>query len=254
MEAPSDVQPIGLFDDLSVEDHATAMELAAKNLYDININDIETNLKKDYVRIPNQNYCAVSWVGPTFKAKTTKYGFMILGAFGNLERAKRHALKINKDDPMYDTGIMDTWCFGYPHKSDIIYDANNQFDEVAMCEQRDRLLNEFVVRHKTKLEQDKQVFLMRKRAVQKSKMTKEVKYPDGTLIHHDDNQTIMKGPSVEEIDHVHNEEIKKWIPEIGVGDGDGDGEDYEIKPREINYKLPGQEYAVISYIENTGMN
>ena len=154
------VQPIGLYGDLSQEDYDYAIKEAHRILTERDdFNEIK-NLEKDLLTLPDQNYCVVNWVGPTFKAKTNVCGFRIMGAFKTLEKAQKYAQRLHNLDPTYDTGIMEMylWCLGYPDQSDIIIGPDGQMDTVAMEKERDRRLNEFIVKHKTQLEESKQIF------------------------------------------------------------------------------------------------
>jgi len=245
------VQPIGLYEELSPEDYAFAMDTAKQQLIAKDAFNQEKNLERDLLTREDQNFCVVNWVGPTFKAKTDICGFRIMGAFKTLEKAQKYAQNLHNADPTYDTGIMEMylWCLGYPSSSDIILDSNGQIDISAMEKERDRVLNDFIVKHKTKLEESKQLFEIRKRAVKKSKLTKEGNSENAPI------QEVPTGVPTEEMKMIHNKEAEKWVGKIE-------------KPTEIDenftfnkmldfdtkFKIPNQEWAVISFVGYTGAN
>jgi hypothetical protein len=191
-------------------------------------------------------------IGPTFTAKTEKYGFRIMGGFKKLEKAQEYAINLNKQDNVYDVGIMEMylWCLGYPDKSDIILDKNGELDTKAMEEHRDKILNDYVVKHKTQLEERKQLFEIRKRAVMKSKLAKEADIKNAII------QNIPEGAPTEEMEAIHDNEIKKWIKDDMKKVLDD--EDYILGDRMLDfdckYKIPNQEYAIVSFIDYSGDN
>jgi hypothetical protein len=248
------VKPIGLYEDLSQEDYDFAIAEARKNLLERDdFNEIK-NLEKDTLVVPDQNYCVVSWVGPTFKAKTDIGGFRIMGAFKTLEKAQKYAQRLNHVDPTYDIGVMEMnlWCLGYPDNSDIILGDNGEMDTVAMEAQRDHQLNEFIIKHKTQLEEAKQLFEVRKRAVRKSKITKEGNEEDAPL------DSIPKGVPTQEMVDIHDKESEKWLGDNLIKHKEVEDDDYELDSKVLNFesthKIPNQEYAIVSFIGYTGKN
>lgn len=247
------VQPIGLYGELSQEDYDFAIKEAHRILTERDdFNEIK-NLEKDILTLPEQNYCVVNWVGPTFRAKTNVCGFRIMGAFKTLEKAQKYAQKLHNMDPTYDIGIMEMylWCLGYPDQSDIILGPDGQMDTVAMEKERDRRLNEFIVKHKTQLEETKQIFEVRKRAIRKSKITKEGSEEDAPI------KEVPKGVPTEEMKEIHAKEAEKWLGESAKKEQVDDDEDYDpghMLDYETRYKLPNQEWAVVSFVGYTGNN
>ena len=199
------VQPVGLYEDLSQEDYDHAIKEAHKILTDRDAFNEEKNLEKALLTLPEQNYCVVNWVGPTFRAKTDVCGFRIMGAFKTLEKAQKYAQRLHSLDPTYDVGIMEMylWCLGYPDQSDIIIGPDGEMDTKAMEVQRDHILNEFIIKHKTKLEETKQLFEVRKRAIRKSKITKEGSEEDAPI------KEVPKGVPTEEMKEIHAKEAEK---------------------------------------------
>jgi len=246
----------GLYEDLDKEDYDNAIKVAREKLKEMNAFDETANLEKDLITIPGQKFCTVSWVGPTFKAKTELYGFRIMGAFDTFEKAQKHAQKVNKMDPAYDIGVMEMnlWCLGYPDNSDILLDELGNMDIKQMEKNRDRVLNEFIIRHKTELEETKQLFEARRISIRKSKITKEGNIEDAII------KEIPQGKPTEEMKKMHSKEISKWItPTKETEETEETKETEEIEETEnLDYeckiKIPNQEYAVISYISSKGKN
>lgn len=247
------INPIGLYGDLSEEDYNYAIQEAKKQLIAKDAFNQEKNLEKDLLSVDNQNYCVVSWVGPTFKAKTKTYGFRIMGAFKTLEKAQKYAHNLHLVDSTYDIGVMEMylWCLGYPDQSDIILKEDGQIDISAMESERDRRLNEFIISHKTKLEQDKQLFEVRKRAIRKSKITKEA----------DENESLIKsvpeGVPTQEMQKLHEKEVEKWV-DVKSNEQEDNDDDYDPTSKMLefntNSKIPNQEWAVVSFVGYTGNN
>ena len=246
------VQPVGLYEDLSQEDYDHAIKEAHKILTDRDAFNEEKNLEKDLLTLPEQNYCVVNWVGPTFRAKTDVCGFRIMGAFKTLEKAQKYAQRLHSLDPTYDVGVMEMylWCLGYPDQSDVIIGPDGEMDTKAMEVQRDHILNEFIIKHKTKLEETKQLFEVRKRAIRKSKITKEGSEEDAPI------KEVPKGVPTEEMKEIHTKEMEKWLGDVKKKEIEDD--DYEPGKKmlefETTYKLPNQEYAVVSFVGYTGNN
>jgi hypothetical protein len=247
-------KPVGLFDDLSQEDYTRAMDLAKERLEQMDAFDIVKNLERDMITVPKQKYCVVSWIGPTFKAKTELYGFRMMGAFPTLEQAQKYAQKINKVDPVYDIGVMEMnlWCLGYPDPSDIITGRDGSIDLVASQAKLDHTLNQFVIKHKTDIEEARQLFEVRKLAVRKSKITKEGNIEDAPLTE------VPQGRPTEEMEKIHATEAAKWIEPIKQTLVSNDLEVISEVNKDLDYdcryKVPNQEFAVVSYLGHTGKN
>jgi hypothetical protein len=248
------VQPVGLYEELSEEDYNAAMEEVRKQLIASDAFNQEKNLEKDLLTVPDQNFCVVSWVGPTFRAKTDTCGFRIMGAFKTLEKAQKYAQRLHHADSTYDIGVMEMylWCLGYPDQSDIIMGPDGEMDMKAMEEARDRRLNEFIIKHKTQLEEDKQLFEVRKRAVRKSKLTKEADEEHSVI------KEVPKGVPTEEMHTMHEKEMEKWLGPDTKKKTVDDDDDYELNARMLDFdtafKIPNQEWAVVSFVGSTGNN
>ncbi len=223
---------LGLYDDLDKESYELAVQNAEKELTRRKAFDINKNLERDIITVPNQKYCAVSWVGPTFKAKTDIYGFRILGAFTTYKGAVDYIRKIHEIDPTFDTGVveMNLWTFSYP-------DGRNMTET-----ERDEQLNSYIINHKRELEINKQLFLIRKTKLQESRKSKEV------------NMEIQKpvpmGKTTSELEKEH----KEWAENIMPSQ-----KKEKITNSSVTLETPcmrraDQKYAVMSFVGNTGAN
>ena len=243
-------ESVGLFDNLSPELIAEAKQLANDVLIRQDAFNENKNLDIDIITVPGQKFCAISWTGPTFTAKTTIYGYRILGAFDNAEKAVRYANKLHNVDKTYDIGIMEMnlWCLGYPSNDDIITLENGKFDIKQMQKKLDDTLNEFVIKHKTDIEESNQLFELRKRIIMLSKITKEC------LEESPEVSIVNDGKISEELEKQHKDEINNWIEPIkSIKQID---EHLEGKELDDNFSttVRNQNYAVVSYIENSGKN
>ena len=253
------IQPIGLHDDLNSQDYEIAMDEAKKELVKKDAYNIIKNLEKDLLTVTDQNYCVVSWVGPSFKAKTEIYGFRIMGALKTLDKARKYAQALHNIDSTYDIGIMEMylWCFGFPSDSDTILFQSGSMDVRAMEKERDDALNRFIVNHKTQLEKDKQLFEMRKRAIRKSKITKEGNGEDALI------KEVPQGVPTKEMQIIHEKETEKWVSGVsgvsGVSSKDEEDEEDDFPlsntlNSETGHKIPNQEWAVVSFVGYDGTN
>ena len=216
-----DSQGLGLFDDLDPLDKQNALDLAHEQLVASKSFDEDFNLALDAITVPGQQFCVVNWIGPTFKAKSEIYGMRIMGTYKTLDEAKSYATRVHQWQPSWDTGIMEMnlWCFGYPSA------------DYKSVQEVDKALNEFIIRHKTALEESKQLFEARKHALRKSTITKEVDAPPLTLTQSSYVLTPTLTPTLTHTD----------LPVLEL-------------EHDCSMKVPNQEYAVISYVGHTGNN
>ncbi len=266
-----EIKPIGLFDELSLEDHARAMELAGVRLKELDAFNKDKNLAKDAIVIPKQKFCVICWVGPKFRAKTEINGFRIMGAFPSMYEASTYAKHVNKLEPMYDSGIveMNLWCLGYPDSSDIIYHDNGNVNEEETIEGVENTINEYIVKHKIAIEESNKLFEFRKIAVGKSEFKTEGDIENATI------KNIPMGNHTQKMEDDHLREAIKWIggektvsnekfsntyygEEEAEEEAEGNKGEYSKSTisleHECKIKMPEQEYAVISYVGNTGKN
>lgn len=243
----------GLLDSLSQEEIKKAIEIADNKLKEIDVENDKINLQKDSITVPGQNFVAVSWIGPTFKAKTKNYGFRIMGAFDSLDSAKAHAIKINKQYPMFDTGIMQMnhFCLGYPDSSDF-----EGVDEETAIKNIDQVLNKFIIKHKTIKEYKKQLFELRKDKL-KTGPTKTKEFDDVP-----ENAFVPMGGDIpDEALKIHEENIKKIFKSENteiknekdlLSTFEMSDQSLDLSP--CNTKIHDQEYVIISYVGNEGKN
>jgi len=271
---------LGLHDELDPEMRKEAFARAKERLEATNAFNQLVNLSKDSITVPGQRFCVVCWVGPTFRAKTDIYGFRIMGAFDTLLNARKYALKAHKIVPTYDIGIMEMnlWCLGYPDQSDAVIDSEGKIDEKQMQINLDHKLNEFIVQHKTEIEESKQLFEARRLMLRKSTATQERDISEAPM------PQLPEGRVTEEMKQVHTLETMKWsgksknlaeqaakmVERAKLIDAQETGEDnIEVDKEEMDneeviegpeldheckQKIPNQEFAAISYVGHTGNN
>lgn len=223
---------LGLYDDLDKESYELAVKNAEKILEQRNAFDINKNLEKDIITVPYQKYCVVSWVGPTFKAKTDIYGFRILGAFATYKNAVDYIHKIHQLDPTFDTGVveMNLWTFSYP-------DGRNMTEL-----ERDEQLNSFIINHKRELEINRQLFLIRKSKLQESKKSKEIEL--------DHQKPVPMGKTTVELEKEH----KEWAETIMPSEKKVKTANSDVTLETPCVRKAEQKYAVMSFVGNTGAN
>lgn len=238
-----DIKPIGLYEDLSEELKEEARAAAKRILCDKGVYSIEKNLMKDLLRIDGQNFCVVSWVGPTLRAKTNVYGFRILGAFKTLNKAINFAKYAHSINNTYDIGVVEmySWCFSYP----IVGEEVN--------EELNKKINDIIVNHKFEIEESKQLFEIRKRALKKSTYKKETE----AINIEPSVSEVSKGLPSEKAEELHKEELKKWG--INCDEEEDDNDEYENTGQkqldfECSTKIPNQEWAIVSFVGNKGKN
>ncbi len=105
------------------------------------------------------------------------------------------------------------------------------------------------------METNRQLFEVRKRAIRKSTITKEGSLEEAPI------SDVPQGAPTDEMKNVHFKEVKKWAGDIGdmkIGPGEEDDDDYtpgkKLLDFECAYKIPNQEYAVLSVVGSTGNN
>lgn len=117
--------------------------------------DPETNLDRDQVTVPHQNFAVISIVSDSTKTRSC---LKLRGAFETLEGAREHARNISERDNSYDVLVvsMYEWLLVPPP-----YDSIN--DQVYIDEQ----LNTIITEYKASQEKCKKQFEMRKDALKK---------------------------------------------------------------------------------------
>jgi hypothetical protein len=73
----------------------------------------ELELAKSEIRMPNQEYCVVSFVGEKLAQKTEKLGIKIWGVFADLPGARKYAQYINgtEENKDFDVYVMEMYCW-----------------------------------------------------------------------------------------------------------------------------------------------
>lgn len=79
------------------------------------------SLTRTYLTLPGQQYALISLVGPDQPQRSDKLGLKIYSTHGNLDDAKNHAARLQKEDATFDILVVETcnWALIPPDKSSI---------------------------------------------------------------------------------------------------------------------------------------
>ena len=161
-------------DELSREEIDECVRVAEEKLQESN--DPEINLAKSDIRVPNQNWVLVSFVGEDLSQKTKELGMKIWGTFAEIKDAKEHADKINKSkqDKNFDVYILEMYCWAMiPPKKEYIEDQTyheEKLHEIITERKRQQTIaNEVFEKRKTKLQnnQDMNEYIKNKEQINK---------------------------------------------------------------------------------------
>ena len=245
----SNKKKMGLNTELTSDQLKRANSTALEILNNNDAFNCDKNLEKDKITVPGQEYAVVCWIGPTFKAKTSDYGFRIMGAFELLEEARDYAEFVNSEDPMYDTGVMQMnhFCLGYADKSDFFKENDVRKTDSEAQSDLDAALNVFICDHKLEIEEKKQIFELRKEVlIQNKNKTREQKINNAPV------EKVPEGKLTKEMEEVHNE--WKGIKQSKKVYKKKDWKKQRLNTAPSVLQLPGQKIAVITFIGNTGKN
>jgi len=150
-------------------------------------NNKELNLEKSDVRIPDQEWCLVSFVGKGLNQKTQDLGMKIWGCFADIKMARDHAKKLSKmeENKIFDIFILEmyTWAKIPP-------DPQCMDDQ----EYHEEKLHDLITDHKRQQLRAKEVFDLRKEKLQKNEDINRFKK----------NKELLK--SLEEEEGIQNKE------------------------------------------------
>lgn len=161
-------------DDLSREEIDECIKVAEEKLQESN--DQEINLAKSDIRVPNQNWVLVSFVGEDLSQKTKELGMKIWGTFAEIKDAKEHADKINKSkqDKNFDVYILEMYCWAMiPPKKEYIEDQTYHEEKlheiITERKRQQNIANEVFEKRKSKLQdnQDMNEYLKNKGEINK---------------------------------------------------------------------------------------
>lgn len=81
----------------------------------------DDHLVVDYVTVPGQTYCLVSFVSPDGAQKNSQMGMKIRGCFPTKDEADQHAKVLQKTDPSVDIFLVDMykWVLIPPDRNNI---------------------------------------------------------------------------------------------------------------------------------------
>jgi excinuclease UvrABC nuclease subunit len=95
------------------------------------IDNIDTNLATDIIKVPGQNWACVSFVSPDGNQKNKQLGMKIRGIFDQHSEAVEHVKRLIRLDPVFDIYIceMYNWCL-IPPDPEKIADQTYQNEEL----------------------------------------------------------------------------------------------------------------------------
>ena len=184
----------GLEDDFDEETRIKIQEEINSLIEEENILDVDKNLDTDFIKVQDQSYAVVSFIGPIFTAKTDTYGLRVMGVFPTYEDAEDHIdiLMSNKETRAFDTCIVELYKFvpSYPFL---------EFPETLEPQEFvDSYLNEVIINYKKQRIVDKINYNYRKTllAANKTKYKEKDEIPV---------EVVPEGPPVEMIKETKEE-------------------------------------------------
>lgn len=146
------------------------------------------SLTQDYVTVPGQLFCCVSFVGPELPQKNDLMGLKIRGCFHSREDAGEHCKRLQKDDASVDIYVVEMykWLLIPPDASKI---DNTQYQEEK--------LQEIMTKYKENQSQAASMFEKRKRDMSAKPQEGEFPYIDPS----DENSKYYTKPDVPPIPH-----------------------------------------------------
>jgi hypothetical protein len=253
----NNIDSTGLLDELTPEENDIAVQKAKESLDQENAYDLDLNLDEDVIKNPGQNYAVVSFVGPSFTAKTETNGIRVMGIFDNIEDAQDHivTLEDDSDAKKFDTGIVELYKFvpSYPFTSGL---PSTEEEQQAFV---DNYLNKIIINHKTKMAIDREKYHMRKDKLMKNRnrIIESDKKPDDlpAEVPKGAPEQIKKEEGLEKLprDKTHQRLIEKMKerkrklngPEPSVSNS---RERLNLLP--CSKKVPNQNFVAITFVKD----
>jgi len=249
---------LGLSEELSEEETAKMKQLAHEILISNDAFNEDKNLDTDNTR-SNYNYVAVAFIGPGLSAKSEIYGFNVLGAFETIDLAQDYIEDLDISDRIYDICIIEMYKFipSYPVK------------KRETQEEVDKFLNDIIVEHKTKLEENKQIYNYRKdrlknqkgriieiEEVKEEEVKEEVKLPEEITHEINKESEKLKENEKEIRDETHKRLVEKLEKrrEKNMSVPSNTSETKKMQLRKINSKIHNQNFAAICFVGHSGNN
>jgi hypothetical protein len=140
-------------DDLPEEDVQKAYEKADEKFK--NEHNPELDLEKSTVKVRDQEWVLVSFIGPNCRQKTEELGMKVWGAFGDIEKAREHLVRIGKlqENKMYDIFMLEMYAWAVIPPDPLCIEDQ---------EFHDNKLNELISSHKKEKYRAQEVFDTRK--------------------------------------------------------------------------------------------
>lgn len=207
--------------------------LQESNLYDV---DVALNEDLDINRIDNQNYAVIQFIGVNTRVRSEKSAFKILGIFDTVDDAADHINILRKDsyESNFDTYIVELYKFitSYPLK--------NMDSE--------KYMHDVVLRHRLKLELDKELYDTRKRKLMTGSQTNYKKEKPANIPEFKDlNDTIInKELDKNKIfrDKTHENIARKLEKRKQMS------EKNQLRLIKSSITIPDQNYIVLNIIED----
>jgi hypothetical protein len=281
---------IGLEDELPESIVQELKAEARRNLEARDAFNIDKNLNEDIDKVPDQNFVVVSFVGPTFTAKTDINGFRVMGAFATIEEATEYIVDL--EDKTYDTGVVEMYKFvpSVPYTDTEHPRDPKGTDGKTTQDQVDNFLNDIIVKHKVEREESRLIFEYRKDKLMQNKhrfVEKELPKAEGAegvseageadrVV--EAGETVDAGETVRAVDvkapetSIASSEISEMVNEAKTPAPRNKTharllkkimEKKEILREQINprkrltaskAKIDNQNYVVIAFVGNTGNN
>lgn len=233
------VDTLGLDDDLTQDSLEKIREVAVKNLEEI-LSDNAKVLQEDSKKFKKQNYAVVSYVGPTFTAKTKLNGMSFLGVFENLQEAREYAMYASKKcKKKYDVYIVEMYKFiaSWPESTDT-------------QESYDKFLADIVKEHRIETEVSRLSFEVRKHKLKNNKdrfIEKErIELPIVNDEIPDPNPENGKDNN-ENSNEVDKSNRKKYTFDSDDSDDDEDKKDLEYLTK-INVKMDEYNFVAVTFV------
>ncbi len=242
---------LGLDDEIPEEDLKEIKKIALKNLIENDYKNIDKNLDEDTVKIPGQNYCVISFVGPEFTAKTETNGLRLMGSFETAEEAQDYIDSF--EEKTYDTCVVEMYKF-VPSRPSLKPETQKQVD---------KFLNDIIIKHKTEREESRLSFEFRKNRLMKNDGRFIEKNPapvqeSAPILDEDLKETIEESNEMIARDKTHEALIKKLKQRRLEKETNIVGNTVRHLPRKrltpSKLKIDGQNFAAVCFVGHSGKN
>jgi len=158
-------------------------------------------LEPDYVTVPGQNFCVISFVGPDMPQRCDQVGFKIRGCFATKDEAASHAKRLQKDDATFDIWVMDMYRWCLPPSKEVMENVDTHY--------ADDRLEELISSYKENQAQAARMFEERKRDMSKKADGNYLKASDENSVYYTkEDEAPIRHPSevIEELKKTRGED------------------------------------------------